>query len=434
MSNTNKNILDVDESLSEYYALKKKYISSHYDKYISPIVMTALSTSKLFKRRKFQELKKPLCINCSQPVGTIFERKYYEEYNGKPDIIVFTAKCGNTLNPCDLNIEIHKSLRESYDKTIQKANKKLNDIQLKIIKLKNKILFLGKGNLNEAEYIEEFNAYKDDIIYYTDLIGSYTEENIMVNDNPEDIDTLKNLIASLNQLEIIKFKEFIQEYDRTKDDDNLNKAVNMYVNEIIPKLKEIQQLKYKTNYVERDLNGTYYLVQSKYSLEGKNFYDENADEVVKFITGTALKSHKKKITIAKNKTLKTTGKTSKTKTSKKTLKIVEPEDDEDEDDAKDADDEVKDMQKPSNTNTNTNTKPLIDVDVIFEDSDEEEQKEQKEQTEQKEEQKEQKEQTEKKEQTEQTEGNQVGNKPLNEKVPTRMGKVIVLNEATEAIE
>jgi len=422
MSDINKNVLDVDESLSEYYALKKKYISSHYDEYISPIVMTALSTSKLFKRRKFQELKKPLCINCSQPVGTIFERKYYEEYNGKPDIIVFTAKCGNTLNPCDLNIEIHKSLRESYDKTIQKANKKLNDIQLKIIKLKNKILFLGKGNLNEAEYIEEFNNYKDDIIHYTELIGSYTEENIMVNDNPEDIDKLKNLIASLNQLEIIKFKEFIQEYDRTKDDNNLDKAVNMYVNEIIPKLKEIQQLKYKTNYVERDLNGTYYLVQSKYSLEGKNFYDENADEVVKFITGTALKTHKKKIKMSKgeskgeskNKTLKTTGKTSKTKTSKKKLKITEPEP-EPEDDVV-----VKDIPK---------SKPVIEVkDIIFEDSDEEEQK-------QEEEKEEQKQEEQKQEQIEEENQNMIiENKSLKEKVPTRIGKRIILNEATEAIE
>jgi len=322
------NMLDVDESLSEYYNLKKKYISSHYNKYIGPIVIS--QNSKLQKRRKFQELKKPLCINCLQPVGTIFERKYYENYGEKEDVIVFTAKCGNILNPCDLNIEIHKSHRESYDKIIQKANKKLNDVQLKIIKLKNKMLFLGKGNNNEAEYIKEFNIYKDDIIYYTELIGSYVEENIMETDNPEDKERLINLIASLNQLEIIKFKEYIQEYNITNDDTILDRAVNMYVNEILPKITEIRNLKYDINYVERDENKNYILVQTKneFIIE-----DKNVDEVVKFITGAKLEKNKKKIKIskkkskvvstsnAKSKTLKTTDKTSKTKTLKKKLTI-----------------------------------------------------------------------------------------------------------------
>ena len=321
-------MLDVDESLSEYYNLKKKYISSHYNKYIGPIVIS--QNSKLQKRRKFQELKKPLCINCLQPVGTIFERKYYENYGEKEDVIVFTAKCGNILNPCDLNIEIHKSHRESYDKIIQKANKKLNDVQLKIIKLKNKMLFLGKGNNNEAEYIKEFNIYKDDIIYYTELIGSYVEENIMETDNPEDKERLINLIASLNQLEIIKFKEYIQEYNITNDDTILDRAVNMYVNEILPKITEIRNLKYDINYVERDENKNYILVQTKneFIIE-----DKNVDEVVKFITGAKLEKNKKKIKIskkkskvvstsnAKSKTLKTTDKTSKTKTLKKKLTI-----------------------------------------------------------------------------------------------------------------
>lgn len=424
---------DVDEKLSEYYTLKKQYISKHYDKFIYPIVISPYS--KLQKRRQFQKLQKPLCINCSQPVGTIFERKYYDSYNDKREIIVFTAKCGNILNPCDLNIEIHKSLRESYDKLIKKADKILNGIKLNIIKLKNKILFSGKDDSD----IDKFNDYKDDIIYYTDIIGSYTEENIMINDNPEDSDRLKNLIISLNQIEIIQFKEFIEEYNKTSDYNFLNKAVNMYVSEIIPKLKEIQELKYKTNYVDRDENGNFVLVQSKYSPEGMNMYDKNADEVVTFITGIKLKKNKTKIQISKNKktnvddmdattnikskskkskTLKTTGKTSKTKTSKKTLKIS---DDVAEDVVEDAplsvpiikekskfkeiievDDDSDDVKEELNKNT----------DIVFEVDDDEENDDEK-------------------------EIQNIGmreQQKLKVKVPKRIGKNIILNEATEAIE
>jgi L-lactate utilization protein LutB len=79
-------------------------------------------------------LNKPSCINCKQPVGTIFERKYYEKYDDKTELIIFTAKCGNILNPCDLNIEIHKSLRENYDNLINENTEILNKYQMEIKK------------------------------------------------------------------------------------------------------------------------------------------------------------------------------------------------------------------------------------------------------------------------------------------------------------
>lgn len=328
----NDNKLNVNDSLLEYYTLKNAYERKYYDKYISPIVLS--NSSKLKKRQKFQELNKPECINCKQPFGTIFERKYYEKYEDKPEVIVFTARCGNVLNPCDLNIEIHKSVRESYDKLISDYTEILNDYQMKIIKLKNKILFLGKNKMNEQQYIDEFESYKSQILYYSEKIGEYTEENILINDNPEDNLKLNNLIASLNQQEIIQFKTYIKKYMETDDDNLLSSAMNMYIKEIIPKLKEIRDLKYKTMYIHNDGEGKHILMQSKYSYEGMNFYDEYVDEVVNFIKGSKVEDIKKsKIEIKgktkkeekekkkSSKTLKSIGKSSKNKTQKKKLKI-----------------------------------------------------------------------------------------------------------------
>ena len=346
-----ENKLNVDDVLLEYYNLKNKYEKDYYDKYVKPIVLG--NYSKLTKRQKFQELKKPLCINCKQPVGTIFKRKYYEEYNNKTEVIVFTANCGNILNPCDLDIEIHKSLRESYDKLIKKNNEELNKCQLEIIKLKNKILFLGKNDVNEKEYIDEFKKYKEGILYYSNIIGEYTEENITINDNPEESEKLRNLIISLNQIEIMQFKDYIKKYMDNNDDNMLTNAINMYINEIIPKIKEIRDLKYKTMYINYDEDKNKILVQSKYSFEGMNFYDKDVDEVVKFIKGSKIEETKKsklKISelkekpesIKSSKTLKKIGKTSKSKTKKRELKIKQK----DVEEVEDVEKEEPDLKEP----------------------------------------------------------------------------------------
>ena len=434
-----ENKLNVNDSLLEYYTLKNNYEKQYYDKYVKPIILSG--RSKLIKRQKFQELKKPLCINCKQPVGSIFQRKYYEEYNDKPEIIVYTAKCGNILNPCDLNIEIHKSLRESYDKLIKENQEYLNDIQLKIIKLKNKILFLGKKNINEREYVDEFESYKSYILNYSQTIGQYTEENIMMNDNPEEHEKLKNLIISLNQEEIMQFNDYIKKYMDTNNDSILNNAINMYVNEIIPKLKEIRELKYKTMYVLHDNEGNHRLIQSKYSPEGMNFYDESVDEVVSFIKGSKVESTKKskleiserklgkeleieekeieREKIKKSKTLKNIGKTSKAKTQKKKLKISDENINEEV-----LEEEVLEEEEPEITFPRKKTKVISKKFLVEEQEQEQEQEPEVKKVEEIEE-------------IEEIEEKEISfPRKLKEKnivAPKRIGKNIILSEATEAL-
>ena len=417
-----ENKFNIDDSLLEYYNLKNRYEKDHYNKYIKPIVLG--NYSKLTKRQKFQELKKPLCINCKQPVGTIFERKYYKEYKNKTNVIIFTATCGNILSPCELNIEIHKSLRETYDKLIKEYDEELNKYKMEIIKLKNKILFLGKNNVNENKYIEEFNKYKDAIVYYSNTIGEYTEENIMINDNPEKNEKLINLITSLNQIEIMQFKDYIKKYMDDNDDNMLNNAINMYITEIIPKLKEIRDLKYKTMYINHDEDKNKILIQSKYSPEEMYFYDKDVDEVVRFIKGIKvgeITKNKLKISETKEKsksksiTLKNTGKTLKTKTKKRILKIEkekskEPEESEDLDVEvefeipKEISEKEKELEEESEEE--------INIDLVFESD------------------------------SSNNEEDKITSvaEPINVKslkissVPKKIGEKIVLNEATEALE
>jgi hypothetical protein len=420
-----ENKFNIDDSLLEYYNLKNRYEKDHYNKYIKPIVLG--NYSKLTKRQKFQELKKPLCINCKQPVGTIFERKYYKEYNNKTNVIIFTAKCGNILSPCELNIEIHKSLRETYDKLIKEYDEELNKYKMEIIKLKNKILFLGKNNVNENKYIEEFNKYKDAIVYYSNTIGEYTEENIIINDNPEKNEKLKNLITSLNQFEIMQFKDYIKKYMDDNDDNMLNNAINMYITEIMPKLKEIRELKYKIMYVHHDEDKNKILIQSKYSPEEMNFYDKDVDEVVRFIKGIKvgeITKNKLKISETREKsksksmTLKNTGKTLKTKTKKRILKIEkeifeEPEESEQSEELEvDVEFEIPKEKSEKEKELEEESEEEINVDVVFESNNEEDKI------------------------TFVAEPIKSDNiKSLKfSSVPKKIGEKIVLNEATEALE
>jgi len=430
-----ENKLNIDDSLLEYYILKNKYEKNYYDKYINPIVTSNIS--KLSKRQKFQELNKPLCINCKQSVGTIFERKYYEKYDDKTELIIFTAKCGNILNPCDLNIEIHKSLRENYDNLINENTEILNKYQMEIIKLKNRLLFLGKNNINESQYIDEFEGYKKQILYYSERIGEYTEENILINDNPEEILKLQNLISSLNQQEIMQFKDYVKQYMDTNNETFLSTAMNMYTTEIVPKLNEIRTLKYKTMYVNKDDIGNYVLIQSKYSPEGLNFYDEYVDEVVNFIKGSKVESTKKnKLEISekteeekeyneekekkkKNKTLKNIGKTTKTtkttktKTQKKQLKI--------------SDDQINEEEKEQTQEQTQEQEEEEEMSFIkpikFSTLNQDQQTKQYEETNQYEE--------------PENEEKEIIFTPKTQKtlknVPKKIGKNIILNEATEAL-
>ena len=358
----------INDKLKEYYDLKKVYEKGYHDKYVKPIVEND-RLSKLAKRKEFLELKKPLCINCKQNVGTIFERRSYRELGDKNEVIVFTAKCGDLINPCDLNIEIHKSKRDRYENLINDSSKKLSDFQMKIIKLKNQILFLGKREANENEYINEFNKYKDEILYYSQTLGEYVEENIMVNDNPEENEKLQMLISSLNQNELMAFQDLLNEYMATNDENILKQCTNMYLNEIEPKVKEIRNLKYKTMYINFEGDEkTYNLIQSKSTLQGLNYYDDTVDEVVHFIKGLKLDQNpiksklkipdleetqpsegetgkKSKSKSSKVKTLKSI-KSSKTKTLKKPLQISpqEPEEKETQEQEQEQEEEEREIQ------------------------------------------------------------------------------------------
>jgi hypothetical protein len=296
---TEQTIFTPTEAINEFYRLKDKYENGYYEKYVKPIVKS--DKSKREKRVDFSKLPKHECINCKRNVGTLFTIRS----DIKEGVKNYKAKCGDIKEPCPLDIQINYAIREPIDKLIRSGLSEIEKIKLDIIKEKNNALFFNKNVVNIFEKITQ--DLKDE----TGSTGFIIETNILRNDNPEQQLLLKKMIDEFGKGCILPFKEMMKQYNETNNELILNQSVNFYITEMIPKLKEIQELKYDINIVEFDeINNIYKLIQLPNSLESNEYFYKEDDKVVKFIRGLRKeknKTRKEEIEIEirpKNKTRK----------------------------------------------------------------------------------------------------------------------------------
>ena len=276
------------EAINEFYRLKDKYESGYYDKYVKPILKS--NKSKREKRVDFSKLPKHECINCKRNVGTIFSIIP----NDKELLRNFMAKCGDLSNPCPLDIQIKYSSREPFDITISNGLKDIEDIKMKIITEKNNILFFKSA----ANIVSVFERLTNDLKFNTEFAGAAIETDILRNDNPVKTNLLNKTIDDFGKGFILPFKQMISDYIESNNELVLNQAIKFYIDEMLPKLKEIEQLRYEVNFVEYNENtGEYILIQRKNSLQDKEYCFESDDKVVKFVRG--------EMKTTKSKTVKT---------------------------------------------------------------------------------------------------------------------------------
>ena len=297
------------EAINEYYMLKNKYESTYYDKYVKPILKS--KNTKKEKRVEFGRLPKPECINCKRNVGTIFNISY----DMNEVLRKFIAKCGDLTDPCPLDIQINYSVREQYNKVINEGLSSVENLKLDIIKQKNNALFFEKGQNIVTIFEKLTNSLKKE----TEQLGYSIEKDILKNDNPEKINLLSKSIDEFGIGFLLPFKQMIHDYLDKNNELILNEAINFYVNEMIPKLKEIQSLKYEVNFVEYDVDEQIYkLIQRTNSIESKEECFESDDKVLKFIKGL------RKVNKTKTKKIMEEDlfKKNKTRKLKPTLEIV----------------------------------------------------------------------------------------------------------------
>ena len=286
----------VIEAINEFYRLKDKYETGYNTKYVLPIVKSNIPNKA--KRVLFTKLSKPECINCKRNVGTIFTIKN----DTKEDVRNFIAKCGDLTEPCPLEIQINYSVRDQLYNSIIDGSKSIEAIKLEIIKEKNKALFFNK------DVVSAFEKLTSDLKLKTEMVGFGIETNILRNYNPEKYALIKKNIDEFGKGFIVPFKQLISDYMDTENALVLTEAVTFYVKEMVPKLKEIQEMKYAVNFVEYNPDdNTYKLIQYPNSLEDGEYFIKEDDKIVKFITGVKKSKNSKTMKngdIPNNKTKK----------------------------------------------------------------------------------------------------------------------------------
>ena len=255
MSRTTMSVLD---AFNEYYKLKNKY-ENEFNKDKQKIIKSKTMSWKE-KRNNFKQLK-PKCINCKRPVGTIFSIKK----NGEPnnDFRELKAICGSLSEPCNLNININAGVTYNILDHIKELEKDIEQYKNEIIEYKNKLLF---GYITSETAVDNFDRIKDAINDTSFLLNINYERFFDIVDNKitnKEISTLKEEMYLL----INVIKENTKKFNSTNNIQFVRDSVDIYINQLELKLKDLLNLKYNINLVEFDeAEGIYHLIQQKNSI------------------------------------------------------------------------------------------------------------------------------------------------------------------------
>ena len=285
------------EGINDYYKLKRDYESS-IDKEIKKLDK-GLSIKE--KRNEFKKLK-PKCIDCNRPVGTTFSTTFNKDKDGR----ILSAVCGDKVDPCNLNINIFLGYTETYPEIIKGLENDIKKIKNEIIVDKNKLLF---GFITTEQALENFDSYSATISEKTERLTSVLELYLNETDNTEVNETIRTLQSEI-YLTVGYIKDAMISYDRTNNTQFVQDSVNIFVNQLTPKMTQLMNLKYNYNNVELD-NGVFKLVQKKISIEQIELtYNDSTVNSFEYKTIaykqklTKSKTAKNKDSVSKNKTLK----------------------------------------------------------------------------------------------------------------------------------
>ena len=323
------------EALDKYYELKETY-EIEFTKMKNKIISTkGLSWKE--KRRLFVKTNPP-CINCKRPVKTIFHTLNNNDLGRQ-----LIAKCGDKREPCPLNIVINLGSIINLKENILSDKNEINIMKKKIIREKNDLLF---NYITPENAVEKFDQIKESIEgttkFYEFLLELYTD----IAHNPEREDEVYVLQSNFN-INIETIKELIKDFDRTQNTQLIHNVVEIYVNEIIPKIDEIIEKTYVYRQVEYDeYDEKFKLIQIPFahSIEKMEFdiSDKLQQGIVSFEIGMESAPKMKERKTKKNKNLE--------KEESDTV-IVEEEQDQDQDqdqDEKEDEDFVDDDSKNEN--------------------------------------------------------------------------------------
>jgi hypothetical protein len=214
------------ESLHEFFRLKNEYETKKHK-----MMRDAYRNEPTKKLGRLAALSvKPQCINCKRSVGTVFSNRDNSKYK---------AICGDSSNPCNLNIQIYNGACFNLPYLLNIYSEELEDVKDSIIRQKLDTLF---NYVTEEKSIslfkKELENYNKDSKMHKELLDHYNE---LYNNNykQEQIKKKSEEIQSL----ISKVHYLLEEYEKTENTEILKLAMTTQVNELYPEIRNMKLLK-----------------------------------------------------------------------------------------------------------------------------------------------------------------------------------------------
>jgi hypothetical protein len=256
------------ESLHQYFRMKGVYENMVHA--LKKKVFKEAPNKKIGKKRLLEI--KPKCVHCARPVGTIFSLTDNR----------YKAICGDTNNPCNLNIEIYKGEFSNLYDMIDTFKNDIDVIKENIICQKLNTLFDYVSETRSAAiFKEELENYNTDGYLYKVLLEKH--EEIYSNGHKMDIIDKKRSRIFMFQEQI---KGLLEEYEKTQNREFLKTAMTLQINNLLP---ETHNLRLLTNEVmeineKKHTNGKieYNLFQYPISLSKMQYEMGEPPRVIKF--------------------------------------------------------------------------------------------------------------------------------------------------------
>jgi hypothetical protein len=221
------------DALNEYFRIKNKYETDELS--LKRKLYNRAPTQRM-ARQSINAIKMP-CIKCKRKVGTVFKR-----VDSK-----YIALCGDTKNPCQLNIQIYQGESIHYEPWLYSFKESAETFHEAIIQQKLDTLFNYIGEEESLQLFKtEMNAYMIDSATYKELLDVH---NNMYN-NEVKIAATEKKNGELFRL-IEQNREMLDEYEKSGNRELLKSAMELQVEQIIPESRNLRMLKYEIMEMDR---------------------------------------------------------------------------------------------------------------------------------------------------------------------------------------
>ena len=268
-SSSEKSLDKYNDALDYYYKLKQEYEDIYKKKKNHYLKNPKLTREEV--KKKIKSIKRN-CLVCKKSGGMIFSNN-----EGR-----YRCRC-NANEPCSFNIELKRGHYVLMPEILNLLNKEKNEKMIKIIALKLSLLF---GLKDKEIVLKEFQDQREDYKKSAEsfntikaLLNELDETTITEKGEEKTIPTSSYITQLNNRLKeaMRDFKKMLHEYNNPISDDKnviiLQRALELYLETIMPIQEKIRRAKYNLNTVDisKDVTKTYSLIQKRHTLSQYEF-------------------------------------------------------------------------------------------------------------------------------------------------------------------